>query len=121
MIYTVENHPENDLLIEFAFGDETDELQSKEEITKHVDECPSCSRYISEMKGITNALQGMPDFEVPRALHKEIVADIKNKTSITGSIFNFSLVNWYKNPFILTFGLFLVILFLYIYMIFVLK
>lgn len=120
MTYTTDNHPESDLLIELAIGDELQE-EIKNTLTDHIDQCPSCSRYINEMKGISNALQEMPDFTVPKSLHRGITSEIKRKSSIMGNLFNFSLVNWYKNPLFLTLALSLFVLFLYIYMIFVLK
>lgn len=107
-------HPHDDRLIAYAMNGDYGDIKN------HVDSCPSCSRYVKELRTIKIALQSLPDEEVPEKLRKAILRTIKNKSHYLSQWFEFNCATWYKNPFILGIGIICVIIFLYIFFVFLL-
>jgi hypothetical protein len=114
MNYMVDEHPNDDMLTTYA-------IDSKEgDISTHIQSCPSCSRYVKEIRAIKDSLQVLPDEEAPEKLRGTILKTINSKHSILNSWLNFAWTNWFRNPFIIGIGIIWVIIFLYIFIVFVL-
>lgn len=109
-----DEHPHDNLLTAYALNG------GARNIEDHIKSCPSCSRYVKEMRTIKKVLQSLPDEDVPERLRGTILKSIKNKNRNLGPLFDFEWTNWYKNPFIVVIGLVCAVIFLYIFFVFVL-
>lgn len=109
-----DEHPDENRLMAYALDNRD------RNITKHIETCPSCSRYIKEIRTIREVLSNFPDKEVPDKLRKRINQSLKNQNSILHLCFDFSLNNWYKNPLIIGLGISALAIFLYFFLVFML-
>ena len=114
MNYMIDEHPNDDVLTTYAIDSKEDDIST------HIQSCPSCSRYIKEIRTIKDSLQALPDEEVPQKLHGAILKTIKDKNNTTRSWLNFIWTNWFRNPFIIGIGIVWAIIFIYIFLVFVL-
>jgi hypothetical protein len=94
--------------------------KTDDDISSHIASCPSCSRYVKEMRIIRESLETLPDEKAPDKLHGDILKTIKDKNSLSDSWLNFIWTNWFKNPFIIGIGIVWAIIFIYIFLVFVL-
>ncbi|MGB2960664.1 MAG: hypothetical protein WBG01_03590 [Bacteroidota bacterium] len=51
-----------------SFLDRTEQGEPPEGLRSHLNLCPGCTRYVSEMRGIDQALLAMPEVEIPPQL-----------------------------------------------------
>lgn len=114
MSYLIDEHPTDDVLIGYALEN------SVGGISTHVESCPSCSRYVKEMRLIKDSLETLPDEKTPDALRGIILKTIKNKNNSARSWLNFIWTNWFRNPFVIGIGIIWAIIFIYIFLVFVL-
>ena len=104
-----DEHPKEVQLTEYAL------FNKDKGIEAHILSCPSCSRHIKEIQSVKKIIQSLPDEEIPDKIKHNIIKSIKNTHNIS-SWFEFSIVRWYKNPFIIGLGITVFIVFLYIYL-----
>jgi hypothetical protein len=104
-----DEHPREEKLTEYAL------LNKGKDIEAHILSCPSCSRYIKEIRSLKKIIQLLPDEEIPYKIKHNIIKSIK-KNRFINSWFEFSIIRWHKNPFIIVLGITAFILFLYIYL-----
>jgi len=109
-----DTHPGEDELIAYAVNGE--EGVHKE----HIASCPSCARYVKEIRTIKTTIQSLPDEEVPEKIRKAILTAIKNRIPFVNQWFTFEVSTWYRNPLIVGLGIIGIVIFLYIFFIFVL-
>ena len=114
MSYLIDEHPTDDMLTTYAVE------KTGDDIAIHIESCPSCSRYVKEMRLITESLETLPDEKVPDKMRGTILKTIKNNNNVSGSWLNFIWTNWFKNPFIIGIGIIWTIIFIYIFLVFVL-
>ena len=109
-----DEHPSEDALITYA-------LHGKGEVrNEHIESCPSCSRYVKEIRAIKKTIQSLPDEDVPEKIRKAILTSIKGKNLYLDEWSNFEVTTWYKNPLVVGLGTIGAIVFLYIFFVFVL-
>lgn len=108
-----DDHPTDEKLTEYALNN------SDEYIKIHILSCPSCSRHIKEIRSVKTILQTIPDEEVPEKLQKVLKKTTNSTYSIT-SWFEFTLINWYKNPLIIGLGIIGAVVFFFLFFVFIL-
>jgi len=109
-----DEHPREDELIAYA-------VNGVESVHKeHITSCPSCSRYVKEIRTIKTTLQSLPDKEIPEKIRKAILTSIKSKNLYANNWFHFDVTTWCKNPLIVGLGIIGAVIFLYIFFVFVL-
>lgn len=104
-----DEHPTDEQLTEYAL------MNNDNNIKAHILSCPSCSRHIKEIRSVTTIIQSLPDEEIPDNVQHNLKKSIQ-KTADFSSWFEFSVLRWYKNPFIIGLGITGIIVFLYIYL-----
>jgi hypothetical protein len=103
---SIESHPSEDVLIEYAMGARDPGIQH------HVDWCPQCRAFVDDMKSVRQSLAAIDDEEVPLNLGKRLAK--------TGALTKFPswvdaiILNWFRNPIVLTIGFLLYILLMYL-------
>lgn len=87
-------------------------------VAEHVQTCPSCARFVKEVRMARAAVAGTADPQVPPDLERRILAhrEVPRKAA-TGSG---RWTEWYRNPFVIGLGLALAVIFFYIFFVFVL-
>ncbi len=110
----IDEHPTDEILTTYAVE------ENENDISTHIESCPSCSRYVKEMRIIKDSLETLPDEKTPDKLRGSIQKAIKDKNNNARSGLNFIWTNWFKNPFIIGIGIVWAIIFIYIFLVFVL-
>ena len=110
----VEQHPEKETLTAFAL------YSQHSEVRDHIESCEPCSRHVKEVRILRDVLQNIPEEEVPEMLRGAIIKAAKKKNLLFGDWFQFDLATWHKNPFLISIGLILFVIFCYIFFTFVL-
>ena len=105
--------PDEEALIEKVLSGKVDEL------LPHLQECPDCARFVKEIQEVKNGLSSIED-EEPPPIRMEKVLTKKQKPLITPWIQDLP-SEWYRNPFVLTFGFLMTLLVLYVLVVFVFK
>jgi hypothetical protein len=82
-------------------------------------DCPSCADIVKDIQKLKNGLSSIED-EEPPPLHLDEILKKKPKPLITPWIQDLP-VDWYRNPFIMSFGFLMVVLVIYVLMVFVFK
>ncbi len=110
----INEHPSEDTLVSYAVQDVDTGIE------EHIAACSSCSEYIEDIRDIKRGIEGLPEVDVPEAVRKAILKNIRSRSFLPGTWFHFDILTWYKNPFLLGIGAVLFILFLYIFFVFLL-
>lgn len=105
--------PDEEALIEKVLSGKVDEL------LPHLEECPDCAGFVKEIQELKNGLAAIED-EEPPPMRMEIVIKKKQIPLITPWIQDLP-NEWYRNPFVLSFGLLIFVLVIYILVVFVFK
>jgi hypothetical protein len=105
--------PDEEALIEKVLSGKVDEL------LPHLEECPDCARFVKEIQEVKNGLAAIED-EEPPPMHMEKILSKKQKPLITPWIQDLP-SEWYRNPFVLTFGFLMFVLVIYMLVVFVFK
>ena len=109
-----DEHLSEDALIEYA-------LHGRDEVhTEHIESCPSCSRYVKEIRAIKRTLQSLPDEDIPEKIRKAILTSVKGKDLYLDEWSQFEVTTWYKNPLVVGLGIIGTVIFLYIFFVFIL-
>ncbi len=84
-----------------------------------VAECPECADLVEDIRKLTNGLSSIED-EEPPPLHLDETLKKKPRPLLTPWIQDLP-SNWYRNPFVLSFGFMLFVLLIYILLAFVFR
>ena len=107
---TVQEHPSDEMLIEYALGD------SREQLRDHIHHCPSCSRFVRELTVVREAFTDIEQESVESQVKDSIFRNTR-KTSLENTISHF-IRYWYKYPFLI--GIMTVFAVLFFYFLFLL-
>ena len=105
--------PDEEALIEKVMSGKTDEL------LPHLRECPDCARFVKEIQEVKTGLSSIED-EEPPPLRLDKAKKKSPLPLVTPWIQDLP-HEWYRNPFILSFGFLMVVLVLYVLVVFVFK
>jgi hypothetical protein len=105
--------PDEEALVEKVLSGKIDEL------LPHLQECPDCAGIVKEIQEVKNGLSAIED-EEPPPMRLEKVLTKKQKPLITPWIQDLP-SEWYRNPFVLTFGFLMFVLVIYVLVVFVFK
>lgn len=107
-------HPTDETLTGFALegGDG--------EVLRHVEACPSCSRFVKEMGEIKISIESLPDEEVPDRLRRSIRRRACKRKKWMQTLLSFSALHLLKSPIAVGTGLIVAVILLYMYFVFVL-
>jgi hypothetical protein len=105
--------PDEEALIEKVLSGKTDDL------LPHLKECPDCARFVKEIQELKNGLSAIED-EEPPPMRMEKAKKKAQIPLITPWIQDLP-SEWYRNPFVLTFGFLMALLIFYVLVVFVFK
>lgn len=88
-------------------------------LTPNTDECPECAELVKDVQKLKNGLASIED-EEPPALHMGEILQKKSKPLLTPWIQDLP-GDWYRNPFVLSFGFLMFVLVVYVLVAFVFK
>lgn len=101
---TIDRHPAEDALIDYALH------ESDAEILSHIEECAQCGDFVTEIRMVTSDIADIDDEPVPQRVCDAILAISRGRRS-ENYLLTF-LQNWYRNPFLIglaTIGLILLL------------
>jgi hypothetical protein len=111
MIPRVDEHPADELLMEQALHGAHPEVEA------HCVACHTCSRYVDEVRELREALEVLPEEDVPTGLRQKVLGG----TGGLGSRwYMFDVRHLLQSPFAVGLALVLFVLFLYAYFIYLL-
>ena len=96
MMFSADNHPDEELLIAHALDDD-----ESEDMRIHVAGCVRCAQIVRESRVLKDKLAALDDAEIPARLRQQILDTTRKKSRKSGAAFDW-INDWYKNPFILT-------------------
>lgn len=113
MIARVDDHPADELLVELALYGEGPETE------QHCSACPSCSRYVKEVRDLKRIIEELPREEVPSGLRDKI---LRGTHTMSGRRpwYAFDVLHLLRSPFAVGLALVLFVLFLYFFFIHIL-
>ncbi len=106
MTTTFVEHPADETLVAFALDG------GEARIEEHLRGCPSCCRYVKEVRLARDGLAGLPDTEVPPDVERRIRAHKAPPARDPGAAWRRP-GDWYRNPFLIGLGVILAALFFY--------
>ena len=110
MSETIQEHPTEDKLIEYALGTSSPELK------QHIENCPCCSRYVLEMEMVRDAFTEICEEDISPNLKERIFAATRKKSFV--NVISHIVQNWHRNPFLI--GMITVFAVLLFYFLFIL-
>jgi len=108
MSTTFAEHPTDENLVAFALDG------CEAEVEKHIRGCPSCARYVREVRMVHDDILNVPDTDVPDEIERRIRAHkppVRHPQDSASSRPG----DWYRNPFLIGLGVILAALFFYFF------
>ena len=92
MNYTIDNHPDEEILSACALEEECDTIE------QHLDLCSTCREYVEDVRAVRDEIASIGDEEIPSGLNERILAIAKenNRAKRTPPFIQ----EWYKRPFV---------------------
>ncbi|MDG5816137.1 hypothetical protein QA601_13670 [Chitinispirillales bacterium ANBcel5] len=106
---TVQKHPSEEELIQYALGQECGELE------EHITTCSQCYEFVEEMRIVKAAFSHIDEQPVSGSVRNKIFESIKKDTSLS-KISHF-IQHWYTYPFFI--GLLTIFWVLFLYFIYI--
>ena len=114
MAQAVQEHPSAEELTGLVLD------RSDTHLDVHLAECPSCARYVRELRMVRDSIASLPEYEVPASVERRVMQhQAPHAVRRPGLWGRFG--EWYRNPLLIGLAVVLASIFFYVFFVFVLE